>query len=173
MRKFIAQIAGGLFLSIALSANFASAEEAEENWKGASDPAQFHLGALTGLGILDSSAGFEVLGTLSRKIVPQGFVPDISNSVSIEIQAGPIFIHSTTAFSYSAHLRWDFRKDAAWTFYSVAGLGGSITGESLDNRFLLFPRFGAGVIRTFNENAPSIRFEVSHERLSLGAIWGF
>ena len=147
--------------------------QTEEAWKGAPDPSRFHVGALAGLGIMDSSAGFEILGTISKKIVDVGFAPDINNSVSMELQAGPLLIHSTTVFAYSTHLRWDFKKNVNWTFYAVAGLGGHITGASLGSRFLLFPRFGAGLIRHLGLNAPALRLELSHERISLGGIWGF
>src|SRR4051812_17989063 len=106
---------------------FIVSAHAAEDWKGDPDPAQVHFGALLGLGVIDSNAGFAVLGTASKKIVQHGFSPDINNSVSIETQLGPLFVSGGTAFAYSAHLRWDFEKDLDWTFYALGGLAGHIT----------------------------------------------
>ena len=143
-----------------------------EDWKGEADNSEVMFGALMGLGVLDSAGGFSVLGTASKKIVQRGFAPDINNSVSIELQMGPLFISGETAFAYSTHLRWDFVKDPFWTFYALGGLAGHITGEALDSRFLLFPRFGVGVLRITNLGF-AVRGEVSHEFITIGAAWPF
>ena len=143
-----------------------------EDWKGPSDPAKFHLGVLTGMGVLDSKAGFALLGTASAKIVQRGFVPDINNSVSIETELGPLFVASSASFMYSAHLRWDFEKDELWTFYALGGFSGHITGSDLGSRFIFFPRFGVGTICRLHELF-ALRAEVSRELIAAGVIFSF
>lgn len=140
-----------------------------ESWKGPADNAEVHFGALTGLGIIDFNPGFVLLGTASKKIVKNGFVPDdITNSVSIETALGPLFVASTAVFSYSLHLRWDFEKNQNWTFYALGGAGGYIAGDSFgSNNFMLFPRFGIGTFFRVNDLL-LIRGEVSHELIAAG-----
>src|SRR5262245_44559897 len=82
-----------------------------EDWKGQPDGSEVHLGALMGLGILDFTTGFTLLGTASKKIVHHGFINEINNSVSIETELGPVITRSTAIFSYSLHLRWDFEMN--------------------------------------------------------------
>ena len=89
------------------------------------------------MGILDNHAGFALFPTVSKKIVHHGFIPDITNYVSIEIQGGPLFVSGGTAFIYSAHLRWDFDQDSQWALYGLGGLGGDITGAALGDDFEL------------------------------------
>ena len=143
-----------------------------EDWKGTPSISEMDAGFLLGMGVLDSSAGFALLGTFSKKIVHQGFVPEINNSVSLEVQAGPLFVSSATAFAYSLHLRWDFTKDSDWTFYSLAGVAGHITGEDLGSRFLLFPRVGLGAFHSTSLGF-LVRGEISHEFLTVGLTWPF
>src|SRR5262245_30536128 len=102
---------------------------AAEDWKGEPDTNGYDLGGLGGLAIHAGNAGFAMLGTVSKKIVPKGFASDINNSVSLETQLGPIFIAHTTVFSYSLHLRWDFQRDPKWFFYALGGVGGLIAGD--------------------------------------------
>src|SRR3569832_1626005 len=78
------------------------------DWKGPPSPGEATFGGVIGMGIIDNSSGFALIGTLSKKIVKNGFVPDITNSVSVEGQLGPVFLSPGTAWFYSAHLRWDF-----------------------------------------------------------------
>lgn len=137
------------------------------DWKGADERAEVHLGGLMGMGTIDSQAGFVVLGTASKKIIHHGFVPDIANSVSVEIQAGPLFVYSTTVFAYSAHLRWDFQKDERWTIYALGGLAGNVTGGGLGSRFILLPRFGIGSFIRLNEWI-YLRGELSREVIGVG-----
>lgn len=139
-----------------------------EPWKGESDGSEVHFGALAGLGIIDFSAGFVLLGTASKKVIHRGFVPDINDSVSLEAQAGPIFTQGTAAFQYSLHLRWDFQKDEHWTLYALGGGGGYITGTSINGgSFLLHPRFGLGTFFRVNDLI-LLRGEISHELIAAG-----
>lgn len=138
-----------------------------EEWKGIPGDSEISIGALTGLGVLDSSAGFAVLATAGRRIVPHGFVPDINNSVYLEAMVGPLFLKAGTAFAYSVHLRWDFQKNDPWIFYALGGLGGDITGAGLGNRFLLFPRFGIGALWQVYPQIHA-RAELSHELTTMG-----
>lgn len=147
-------------------------EEKPEMWKGAPDPSKAKFGAMMGLGMIDSTAGFAILGVVSRKIVERGFSPEITNDVSIELTVGPVFISGATPIAYSTHLRWNFLKDPDWTLYTVGGLGGYMGGASMGNRFALYPRFGLGVfLRTSLGFA--MRGEVSHEFTTVGLSWAF
>jgi opacity protein-like surface antigen len=137
-----------------------------EPWKGRPDSSQFSVGALTGLGTVGTSGGYALLGTASKKIIQNGFVPDINNSVSVELEFGPLFTHGTN-WAYSAHLRWDFQRDDEWTLYALAGAGGDITSGDRGNEFLLFPRVGLGAMWRFSPLF-AIRGEFSHELLALG-----
>jgi hypothetical protein len=148
-----------------------SAQSGGEDWKGASDTAQVHLGALLGLGVIDSVDGFVLLGTASKKIIQHGFVPDINDSVSLETELGPLFTQGTTAFAYSLHLRWDFQKDPSWTIFAIGGLAGD-TGASLGSRWVVLPRFGVGAFYKINELFMA-RFEVSHELIAAGLTFPF
>jgi hypothetical protein len=144
-----------------------SSVHVEEDWKGKPEATDISLGALVGLGIIDSTSGFIVLGTASKKIIPHGFVSDLNDSVSVEVGAGPLFLSGVTAVAYTAHLRWDFNKDATWAFYGLGGVGGNYLSVGNSNRFELFPRFGAG---TFLKVTPNIRFrgEISHDLIGVG-----
>ena len=159
MKKLTAFSAMAILVSsVAFAAPKAKQPQAEEmtsiepgstkadDFKGKDEPTEFDLGAMPGMGILDNHVGFALLGTASKKIVHRGFVPDITNSVSIEVEMGPLFVSGGTAFQYSGHLRWDFIKDSMWTLYALAGLGGDITCASLGDRFELYPRFGMGAM---------------------------
>ncbi len=141
-----------------------------EDWKGADDGAEFHLGALTGIGVVDSSGGFAILASGAKKIIRNGFVPDINNSVLIEMELGPMFVSKGTPFFYSTHLRWDFTKDSQWIFFAIGGVAGHITGSGLGSRFLLFPRFGVGALWGVAETF-LVRAELSHELIAAGVLF--
>jgi hypothetical protein len=138
-----------------------------EDWKTPGLPPLYHFGALTGLGVIDHYGGFTLLGTASMTVMDRGFAPDISNSVAVELEAGPMFTSSHAAFWYSAHLRWDFQKDEDWTFYALGGLAGNDTPDSLGGHFEIWPRFGIGTIWRIDA-AISLRAELSHEFMGLG-----
>jgi hypothetical protein len=166
MLKFI----GALVCSVLFASSIARADIATADFKGKDDTSEFGVGALAGMGILDNHAGFALLPTLAKKIVNRGFVPDITNNVWIEVEAGPLFVSGGTAFTYSAHLRWNFDKDAQWTLYALGGLGGDVTGASLGDRFELYPRFALGAILRVAPNI-SLRGEISHEFIGLGILF--
>ena len=150
----------------------ASGSARADDWKGQPDPSQFGLGALTGMGVIDNHVGFALLGAASKKILDTGFVSDVNNSVWIEAELGPVFISGSTAFAYSAHLRWDFIKDPTWTLYALGGLAGNITGTALGDHFELYPRFGVGAMMNLVENM-SLRAEISHEFIVVGVNFAF
>lgn len=157
-----------LFAMISLSG---TSVLANEDWKGKEEDTQIAFGGLTGMGIIDSSVGYTILGTISKKIISDGFVPDINNSVWIEGAVGPVFLSGATALSYNAHLRWDFVKDSFWTLYGLGGVGGNYLSVTQNNftvgRGEFFPRFGAGV---FYKISPAIRVrgEVAHNLIAVG-----
>jgi hypothetical protein len=144
--------------------------ESSADFKGNSEPSEFSIGAMPGAGILDNHVGFAILGTASKKIVHRGFVPDINDSVSIEVEMGPLFVSGSAAFQYSGHLRWDFEKDTWWTLYALGGLGGDITGASLGDRFELYPRFAMGAMWKIGQNF-ALRGELSHEFIGIGILF--
>lgn len=138
-----------------------------EPWKGQPDMADFDFGAMSGLGFVQGSPAFAVVGTISRKIDYKGFIPGIRNSLSIEATVGPMFLKGSSAFSYSTHLRWDFRYDDTWTYYALGGPAGYITGTRLGDQFALYPRFGVGAFWQITPVA-RVRFELSHELTAIG-----
>ncbi|MFL5813675.1 MAG: hypothetical protein ACJ763_08865 [Bdellovibrionia bacterium] len=149
-----------------------TAVSSSEDWKGKPEASEWAFSALTGLGIVNATPGFAIMGAAARKILDQGFVPDINNSVWIETELGPVFAKGSAAFQFSGHLRWDFVRNEDWTFYALGGFGGSVTGQKLGDKFEFYPRFGAGalwkIFADFN-----VRGEVSHELVVLGAQFEF
>lgn len=170
MTRFLFLMAFVSLLSAGAWAKGPNAGGAHEDFKGPDEPSELSLGALAGLGIIDNRAGFALLGTVSKKIVHHGFIADITNSVSIEAEVGPLFVTGATAFAFSAHLRWDFEKDEDWTFYGLGGIGGDISGAALGDRFELFPRFGAGAMWKIGQNF-NLRGEISHEFMGVGIVF--
>ena len=160
-----------LFLALGLL-SFSVTAFAEDDFKGKSSPNEFDVGGMTGLGVVDSSAGLAIVGTISHKIIDRGFIPDINDAVAIEAQLGTVLFLGAGVFTYSAHLRWDFTQNADWTFYALGGLGGNITSVTLGSHFELFPRIGAGAFWKIAENF-SLRAEVSHELIGVGAVIPF
>lgn len=143
---------------------------ADEDWKGKPENSEISLGALTGAAVVDSHVGLGLLGTASKKILHDGFVPNVTNSVSIEAELGPMFYAGNTIFWYSAHLRWDFQKNTDWIIYALGGLGGNVTPDSLGGHFELYPRFGLGAILLL-AGPLGLRAEVSHEFIGAGVIF--
>ena len=141
-----------------------------EDFKGKSSAVEWTMGAMTGLGVLDSAGGFALVGNVARKIVHRGFIPDINDQVFVELQMGPLWMKGATALFYSTHLRWDFRKDAEWTFYALGGLGGHFSPRALGDHATLLPRLGVGA---FWRVAPlvNLRGEFSHELLAVGVSY--
>jgi hypothetical protein len=158
------------FLVISSPAQAAKAAGASPDWKGPSDNAEVHLGALAGLAILNFNTGFALLGTASKKIIKNGFVPEIANSVSLETELGPVFAGAgSTLFSYSLHLRWDFEMNEKWIFFALGGAAGYVapTTFAAGNTFALFPRIGLGAFFRASDLI-MIRGEVSHELIAAG-----
>jgi hypothetical protein len=139
-------------------------------WKQTNLPPLYHFGAMSGLGVIDSYGGFALLGTASMTVIDHGFIPEVSDSVAAEIELGPVFTSAHTAFWYSMHMRWDFRKDSDWTFYALAGLAGNDTPESLGGHFEIWPRVGLGTIWKVSSSV-SMRAELSHEFTGLGVVF--
>jgi hypothetical protein len=137
----------------------------QEAWKGPADTHDFSAGFLGGLGIIDHTAGVSLLGTVSRKLVEPGFAPDINNGVSLELQFGPLIASGGTPLFYSAHLRWDFRRDTEWTLYGLGGVAGYVSSSI--NVFEFFPRFGVGALWNVHELF-ALRGEISHEFVGIG-----
>ncbi len=132
---------------------------ADLDWKGKPSASDLGVGAVTGLGIVNSSPGYVFLGTLSKKLLYSGFIPDINNPVSLEVLLGPVFLSNGASWLYSAHLRWDFVKDSIWTIFAVGGVGGA--------SFSLTPRFGVGSFYRINESI-SLRGDISHDLIACG-----
>jgi hypothetical protein len=144
-----------------------AASGSEADWKMPGLPPLYNFGAMSGLGVIDSYGGVAILGTASLTVLDRGFVPDISNSVAAEIEAGPMITSGHGAFWYSLHMRWDFQKDSDWTFYALAGLAGNGTPSSLGGHFEIWPRIGAGAMYKITSGI-LLRGEVSHEFTGIG-----
>lgn len=150
----------------------ASMARAQEDWKGKPDQTEFSTSLLTGVGLVDSKAGLSVIGAISRKLVEPGFAPDINNGVSIELEAGPVFLSGGASIFYSTHLRWDFRKTDDWGLYALGGLGGFTENSKVGNPFEFFPRFGIGTLWRLEDHF-SLRAELSHELTAVGIHFAF
>lgn len=138
-----------------------------EDWKGESDISEGSFGVINGLGIINSSTGYTLIGTVSKKIITNGFIPDLSNSVSIEGLFGPVFLSGVTGWLYSAHLRWDFEKDVNWAFFAVGGLGGNVVSQNNHTDFILSPRFGVGAFWKVTPQI-KIRGDIAHDLVTVG-----
>lgn len=149
-----------------------SQQASAEDWKTYYDRSEMTLGGLAGLGIIDNSAGFALLGTISKKILAKGFVPDISNSVSIEASVGPAFVSGGTAVMYAGQLRWDFEKDESWTFYALGGAGGNYLSVGGNSRVEFMPRFGVGAFWRWSEFV-RFRGEIAHDLIGAGVNFAF
>jgi hypothetical protein len=151
--------------------NLATAR-ADEDFKGQPNPQQFTVGAAAGLGIVDGNGGFALIGSAAKKIIDRGFAPDINNQVFVELELGTAVRSGPDSFVYGAHLRWDFEKDAEWTFFAIGGLGGNVTDQAgtIGEHWELFPRFGAGAFWRPAWLPPnlSVRGELSHELTVVG-----
>ncbi len=144
---------------------------AAEDWKGKPDSDSLSVGGLIGMGIVDYSPGFGILGTVSKKIIQQGFISDINNSFWIEAMIGPVFGTSNSVWAYSTHFRWNFVKDDHWTLFAIGGVGGNVISRTnLPSLFRLTPRFGVGALYKLQEKV-SLRGELSHDFIVVGALF--
>lgn len=142
----------------------------QEEWKGPRRDPLVGFGVQWGMGIFDDSVGFIVLPHFSRMIFPKGFIEDISNEVFAELQAGPLFVKSETVFAYSLHMRWDFNRNNIWTYYALGGLGGMIVPDELGDSWRHYVRLGVGALWR-PVHAFDVRFEASHEWITVGMNW--
>jgi hypothetical protein len=140
-----------------------------EEWKGVDRSSDFDAGALAGLGLLDGSAGFALIGTVAQRISKRGFISEINDEVFVEAQLGPLFMSQGTALVYGAHLRWDFHKNESLSLYALGGFGGMVLGSSLGSRVEFYPRVGLGAFFHLTENV-TIRTEFSHELIAAGVM---
>jgi hypothetical protein len=166
MRKLILAL---FLISSAAQAQPVSAIEKSttEFWKGKAPDRTATLGAMLGLGIYDGSAGFQISPNAAFKVAHEGWLEDINDQLLLELQMGPLFVKSSSVFTYSIHLRWDFERDVNWTFYPIGGLGGSISSKTLGSQWRLAPRFGLGAFWRFHPKFHA-RFEVTHDFIGTG-----
>jgi len=170
--RFSARFLKGLIAFLGILFIHSADLHAAEDWKGSPDSDQFTIGVITGVGIVDSNAGLNLIGTIGRKIVEGGFVPDINNRVFIELQAGPLFTAGSHSVFYSTHLRWDFRKTDDWGLYALGGLSGYTASRQIGNPFEFFPRFGVGTLYRLQDSL-WLRAEMSHELSTVGVLFSF
>jgi hypothetical protein len=138
-----------------------------EDYKSVHPENNFTFGGSAGMGIVDTHAGFTLIGNIAAKVVKDGFIPDIVNPVFLEAEFGPTFVSGATFWQYSTHLRWDFVKDAKWTLFALGGFGGNFGSNMYGNRVALYPRFGVGAFYALD--TIDLRFEFSHEMITVGA----
>jgi len=144
----------------------ASSVAQAEPWKGPAANSEFNLGAMIGVGLIGNVAGVAAVGNVAKKIVHQGFVPEINNQVFAEAQLGSVFKTGSDAFIYSAHLRWDFVHDPRFTLFALGGFSGySVTGVGGD--LPIAPRVGIGIFWNLTP-VLALRGEISHELISTG-----
>jgi hypothetical protein len=136
-------------------------------FKGEPPYLQGTWGLVSGIGSLNSTLGLAIIGTVAKTILQNGFVPEINNQVFLEAEVGPLLTHRGTALIYSGHLRWDFNRNAEWSFFGLGGLGGVVSGENLGNAWQLFPRFGVGAFWKIRKEL-ILRAELSHELIVAG-----
>lgn len=139
----------------------------DEYWKGPRSQHEWDFSFSSGLGLLASDAGIPIVLSVAKKVVHEGFVPDINNQVFIEAQTGPLFIKSESVWLYSAHLRWDFEQDERFRYFAMAGLGGNFVPKALGNRSEFFPRVGLGMFYSLTKELKA-RVDVSHEWITAG-----
>lgn len=138
-----------------------------EDYKSYHPSNQFTFGGSAGLGLVDTHAGFALIGNIATKVVRDGFVPDIVNPVFLEAEFGPTFVSGATFWMYSTHLRWDFVKDPKWTLFALGGVGGNFGSNRYGDRVAIHPRFGVGAF--YAMDVIDLRFEFSHELITIGA----
>lgn len=137
-----------------------------DDYKSVHPENRFTFGASTGFGLVDTHGGLAVIGNIAAKMVPNGFIPDIVNPVFLEAQFGPTFVSNATFWQYSTHLRWDFVKDARWTFFALGGIGGNFGSNRYGDRMAIYPRFGVGAFYAIE--TLDFRFDFSHEMITAG-----
>jgi hypothetical protein len=138
-----------------------------EDYKSFHPMNNFTFGGSAGMGLVDTHAGFTLIGNIAAKVVKDGFIPDIVNPVFLEAEFGPTFVSGATFWQYSTHLRWDFVKDAKWTLFALGGFGGNFGSNKYGDRMALYPRFGVGAFYALD--TIDLRFEFSHEMITVGA----
>ncbi|MEN9722999.1 MAG: hypothetical protein RJB38_985 [Pseudomonadota bacterium] len=144
---------------------------AHEDWKWPLPENEWTVALLPGLGVINRASGFALQAAGAYKILQQGFSPEISNQVFVEVQAGPFTNGDGSALLFSTHLRWDFILNGDWTFYALGGLGGNSTSRGLGDQFQLLPRFGIGAVLDIERqtHAPlGLRGELSRELIAIG-----
>jgi hypothetical protein len=129
------------------------------------------FGVSAGMGLIDTRIGFVIIPNISHRIVTEGFIPDIVNPVFLEFMFGPFLAEGTTSWIYSGHLRWDFVKNAKWTWFALGGLGGNLMKNSLADRLAIHPRFGIGFMREYETFI--VRGDFSHEQITFGFAYPF
>ena len=149
-----------ILTGLALAADHVRANE-RPDWKSVARNHEFSASLLLGPSV---GTGFSLLGTVA-KTLGDGFIPDVEETPSIELQLGPVF--GTGLVQFTIALRWDFHKDATWSFYGLGGLGGA-----LGPAFTLYPRTGLGAFYWLLQNV-ALRGEFSHEMLGVGATITF
>jgi len=143
-----------------------------EDYKSFNPGHTLTLGVSGGLGLVDTTEGFTLIGSAGARLVPDGFIPDIVNPVFLEAQFGPMFARGSTIWMYSTHLRWDFVKDSVWTLFALGGFGGNISDNKvLGDRVAFHPRFGIGAF--YDVGSIVFRFDFSHELVTAGVSFPF
>ncbi len=147
-----------------------------EPWKSPLSEKQIQLGVMTGLGVVNNTGGFTILGTVAKKLLNQGFAPEINNQVYMEAHGGALTVSRGSAFMFSLHLRWNFTLDDQWIFYGLGGVGGNVTSKGFGEQFQVLPRFAAGALLNLEHSMQLplwLRGEVSHELIAAGIMLPF
>lgn len=149
-----------VLMGLALVADHVLASDGSD-WKSVSRNHEVSASLMLGPSV---GSGFTILGTVAKSL-GSGFIPDVEETPSVELQLGPVL--GTGAVQFTVALRWDFHKDKNWSFYGLGGLGGAFASA-----FTLYPRTGLGAHYWVLHNL-AIRGEYSHEMLGVGAMMTF
>jgi hypothetical protein len=177
-RDLVAQANKGKLLK-AKSAPYKSVEdeavsdESTEAWKGKPFPQtnNFFFGA--GLNYFDN-LGFQ--GRYAVRLMPQGPIPDMTNSIWFEGGLGLTFYGTKRAQTGVTGIdavvtgRWDFQLDPNWTFFGDLGVGYNAVSNDRQDDVKgggFFPAVGVGVIASITVDW-AIRADLSYQFLGLG-----
>lgn len=145
---------------------------AAEDFKGSMKDESTQLGASIGLSVPGALAGPAANLIFAKRIMPEGLIADIHDETWLELDLGGSLPGGGTGVQFSLLGRWDFIKDASWTFSALGGLGGSWTRYEGVNSTLFYIRTGLAALYSFDP-AWGLRLEVSHEFSGVGIVASF
>ncbi len=120
-------------------------------------------------------------GRYSYRILDQGFLPDINNSISLEGGLGSTYYGNIAAgtnvvgLTFVAVARWDLQYDPTWIFFGNVGLSYTavINASTSDVRGGgFFPALGIGAMYNMQPEW-ALRADFSYQFLGAGIVYRF